>query len=337
MNARKDPHGDTGDTAQVLQAALRRQAETVRTDPAALQRIQRRTSQGAPQRRWLLAAGGAAVATAAVITTVAVIGESGRPPVVQPADQGQDDGFYDPDAAAERQLPVYYVGPQPAGQGLTARLYAEPHTVDEVPADPALTAVQEFFTSRPIDRDYSRGFWSDGVDVSGITSRDGLTTIDLTGRRSFVRDGIDAQRAKPAIQAVARTAGLTPGTSFTFTANGDSLSSLGPVDLPATVSPDDVSRALISIDNIVDGQTVSSPVTVQVSGNVFEGNVNWELWDSSRREVDEGYVTTSMGSWTQAAIRLGRLEPGTYTIRCLEYSAKDGSVINVDDKVFTVE
>ena len=43
-----------------------------------------------------------------------------------------------------------------------------------------------------------------------------------------------------------------------------------------------------------------------------------------------------MGTWTQAQIELGALEPGTYTIRALEYSAENGSPTNVDDKTITV-
>ncbi len=81
---------------------------------------------------------------------------------------------------------------------------------------------------------------------------------------------------------------------------------------------------------------MTNPVTVKVSGNVFEGTVNWQLLDATGTKVDEGFVTTSMGQWTQASIDLGTLDPGTYTIRCLEFSPKDGKPGNVDDKTFTV-
>jgi len=104
-----------------------------------------------------------------------------------------------------------------------------------------------------------------------------------------------------------------------------------------TVAPDEDIRSYISIDNIVDGQTVSSPVQVLVSGNTFEGNVTWQLFDSTQTIVKKGYVTTSQGMWTQAPIELGDLDPGTYELQALETSAEDGStVVNVDDKTFTV-
>ncbi|MEJ7742157.1 MAG: Gmad2 immunoglobulin-like domain-containing protein [Nocardioidaceae bacterium] len=69
----------------------------------------------------------------------------------------------------------------------------------------------------------------------------------------------------------------------------------------------------------------------------LRGSVNWQLFDEDGTKVDEGVVTTSMGVWAQADIKLGTLEPGTYTLRCLEYSAEDGHPMNIDDKTFVVE
>ncbi|MBA2772839.1 MAG: hypothetical protein H0U36_02175, partial [Nocardioidaceae bacterium] len=78
---------DHHDTAQRLTSALNQEAETVSTDPTALQRIQRRASaDGASSRqRWLLAAFGTAAATAAVIAAVVVIGDQGSPNPSTPA------------------------------------------------------------------------------------------------------------------------------------------------------------------------------------------------------------------------------------------------------------
>ena len=140
-----------------------------------------------------------------------------------------------------------------------------------------------------------------------------------------------------AVQALARTAGLTDGDAFTLTYNGEPADTVFGVSLPATVASDDEIRAFITIDSPVEGQALTSPVTAKVSGNVFEGNVNWQLLDESAKKIDEGFVTTSMGTWTQVDVDFGALDPGTYTLRCLEYSAEDGHPMNLDDKTFTVE
>ena len=133
------------------------------------------------------------------------------------------------------------------------------------------------------------------------------------------------------------TGGCSPATWSTFTYNGDPVQTILGVDLPVTTTTDDNVRAFIAITSLSEGQTVSSPVTVTVLGNTFEGTVNWQLLDDSGAKVDDGFVTTSMGQWTEAPILLGNLDPGTYTLRCLEYSPKDGSPGNVDDKTFTVQ
>ena len=125
---------------------------------------------------------------------------------------------------------------------------------------------------------------------------------------------------------------MQPGDLIGYDVNGNG-------DLVGyTVERDDEMRSYISIDNIVDGQTMTNPVTVLVSGNTFEGNVSWQLFDATQKIIDKGYVTTSQGMWTQAPVDLGTLDPGTYELQALETSAEDGSyIINVDNKTFTVE
>ncbi|MEJ7689184.1 MAG: Gmad2 immunoglobulin-like domain-containing protein [Nocardioidaceae bacterium] len=152
------------------------------------------------------------------------------------------------------------------------------------------------------------------------------------------RPDLGARGGELAVQALFRTAGLTPGGSGTLTYNGDPVSTILGVDLPVTGAPDVDVRALVSIDNIDEGQTVSSPVTVTVSGNTFEANVNWLLLDANGANLHNGYAMVgSYGEWAQADIELGALAAGTYTFKAFEQSAKDGSEINVDDKTFTVE
>nr|MBA2773198.1 Gmad2 immunoglobulin-like domain-containing protein [Nocardioidaceae bacterium] len=120
--------------------------------------------------------------------------------------------------------------------------------------------------------------------------------------------------------------------------NDDPVSTIFGVDLPVIGAPDVDVRAMVSIDNVEEGQTVSSPVTVKVSGNTFEANLAWLLLDANGAKLDNGYTTVaSFGEWAQADVGLGALEPGTYTFKALEYSAENGEPINVDDKTFTVD
>lgn len=342
------------DVTQILADALAAEADRVEPSPDGLRQIQARTARTAraPRRggRWALAVGGAGLATAAVIGAVVAIGDGsgdGAPSAAQPAaSAGAIDphaGRYDPAAAPSDQLTLYYVGPLPDNPRLAPRLFRETHTVADASGDPAVAAANEFLSSTPIDPDYAR-VWPEGLRVDAITESDGVTQVDLAGTTSpnlLLTDRVPVTPAierslGPAMQAFLRTIGADGPVSFSF--NGAPLDLVLLQDVSPSISPapyDDV-RAFLSIDNLVDGQSVSAPVTVTVSGNVFEGNVVWTLRDDTGQVVDTGFTTTSMGSWTQADIALGDLPPGTYTIEVHEPSPEDGSVLSFDDKTFTV-
>ena len=326
--------------AELLSQALHEEAAMVNTDPGALQSIQERTRprRSAARQRWAFGALGAAAATAAVITAVVIIGDSNDPSSAPGPANSPTKGTISEQAPVELSVPVTYVGWPAADR--TARLYTEEHSVSSTEPKP-VAAVHEFLTGRPEDPEYTSGWPAqDKVDVVRISSNGSLTQVDLEGALTahFSPDGaLGTDGGQLAVQAFFRTAGLRPGDLGTVIYNKDPVSTMFGVDLPVTVTGDDDVRALITIDNIVDGQAVSSPVTVKVSGNTFEGTVNWQLLNQSHAKVDEGVVTTSMGSWTQADIDLGQLDPATYTIRCLEYSPENGKPGNVDDKRFTVQ
>ncbi len=346
------------ETGRMLKAALTAESDTVSTDPTALQRIQQRTDSAGSRWRWPLVSVGAGLATAAAITAVVLVGGGGdvasddSPAATQPttvAQSGMHQGVYDPEASSAAQAVMYYVGPMEMGSepgaepDLAPRLYTEPHTLDEPGSDPAVAAVREFLTSRTIDPDYQSG-WPEGVDVTDITSDGGVTMIALEGDVDLgttPSDGIClAGMGVSPVQAMLRTAGVESAAAFTY--NGEQVNLLfGCADVAPSVAVqgDDEFRSLLTIDSIVEGQSVSSPVTVTVTGNTFEGTIAWQLLDASGSLRDESFVTTTtgMGTWGPATIELGGLDPGTYTIRCFENSPMDGKRVNVDDKSFTVQ
>ncbi len=329
-------HDHHDETARRLTSALHQEAETVSTDPTALQRIQRRTSaEGASSRqRWFLAAIGAATATAAVIAAVVVIGDQGSPRPSTPAAS-------DPPPTKSSQLPVEQVTVPVVylGLGHTKALYTEQHTLT-TDKPPVIAALDMFLANQALDPDYMSG-WPPGIQAVGVGESHNEVSIELEGPRNAVfapRADLGPRGGELAVQALFRTAGLNPRGTGTLAYNGEPVSTILGVDLPVTGEQDVDVRAMVSIDNIEEGQTVSSPVTVKVSGNTFEANVNWLLTDADGAKRDNGYATVgSYGEWAQADVDLGALEPGTYTFKAFEPSAMDGSEINVDDKTFTVE
>ncbi len=338
-----NPTPNTGDgrdrAAELLSRALNEEAAMVHTDPSALHEIQQRTQKPShPRRPWIYAGVGAAAATAAVLVGVAVLGDHTQDSSGGPAATGKSTTSAPTTAAVQTQpvdVTVTYLG----AADNDYRLVTEQHSV-EAPQGVSgpLLALKEFLDAQPADSDYSSS-WPTGVEAPGVSTSSHSVQVDLTGPAGAL-DSVDpsysAAGRELAVQALFINAGGQPGDTGTVTYNGQQLSAALGVQLPVTVASDDATRAWISIDNVTDGQTMTNPVSVQVSGNVFEGNVNWQLLDDAGTKLDEGFVTTTMGQRAQASIDLGTLDPGTYTIRCLEYSPKDGKPGNVDDKTFTV-
>ncbi len=328
-------------TAELLSQALHEEADMVNPDPGALQAIQQRTTPSrSPRRSWVYAGVGTAAATAAVIAGVVIIGDSNDPSSTGPASGGPTQAQQTDQPVTEPVTPVLamtYLGAAENGY----RLQTEMQIVDDATdTDPELLAVRYFLTEQPADPDYQTG-WPNDLDVGGIAASNNSIQVDLTGPEGgleAVDPSLPPQAQMLALQALFRTADGQPGDSATLTYNGDPVQSAFGVQLPTTVKSDDDVRAFISIDDLTDGQSIKNRrVSLTVSGNVFEGNVNWQLLDSSGAKVDEGFVTTSMGEWTPARIELGELDSGSYTVRCLEFSPEDGKPGNVDDKTFTVE
>jgi hypothetical protein len=319
-----------------LSRVLHDEADQVETDPAALHKIQQRTSRGGHGRPWLYAGVGVAAATAAIITGVALASDSSSPSSgPAPATQGSDPTPANDDSSPD----VAYVGETDPGHVVyvgasNPRLYSERA---EVPND-NIAAMNAMLSTPPRDPDYVSG-WPEGVQVEAFQEGDSTGTLELSGPAGApVADdpGLGENGGQLAIDALLYNGNFQPGETVGFTYNGDPLPTVLGVQGPVTLSqPADV-RAFIQITNLDEGEEVSSPVTVTVFGNTFEGNVNWQLLDDTDAKIDDGYVTTSMGSWTKAVIKLGDLDPGTYTIRCLEYSPENGKPGNVDDKTFTV-
>lgn len=310
-NAGRDPLGD------LLTSALKGRADQVRTDPGALQEIRRRTARRT--RRFLTYAAAATTAAAVVVAVAVAASGPGRTP------QAADDTTSPTAPASGRLLPVWY----PGGDSAARRLYVERHLVDVSGDDVAVPTVREYLTRAPFDPDYLIG-WPSGLDVREVSTRAGVTTVRLAGH------SLEGPVDEAAVQALLRNAGVRPGRSARIELNGAPLPLPFGVDQPVTAAPDDAVRAWISIDDLADGDVVEPPVTVTVSGNVFEGNVNWELLRDGGPPVRQGYVSTAMGSWESAEIHLRRLAPGRYTLVCFEVDAETGDRRNADDKTFSV-
>lgn len=341
------PSHETDATATLLRDVLADRAAVVRPDPGGIGEIRRRIryASAAHTRRRL--AGGVLALTAAAVTSLVVVIVAHAPSRQPAADHpstptahaeaiGTPASVYRPSAPERRQLVISYLGPDPR-----SRLYTEIHTVLPYGPNPTLTLLNEFLTATPLDPDYSSGWRATGVRAVAVTSSSRVTTVALVGPPGYAPFPLTAdasvseQRRAMAIQALLATARLDGQVRFSY--NDQPVADLSGRSDTVDALPAEKTRPFVSIDDLDNGQVLTNPVTIQVSGNVDEGNVNWSLLDGSGQQVNDGYVTVgSFGTWAQAPINLGKLPEGTYTIRCWDVNPGNGKQVDVDDKAFRV-
>ena len=81
------------------------------------------------------------------------------------------------------------------------------------------------------------------------------------------------------------------------------------------------------------GMRVTSPITIAGSADVFEATVNIRVLDANGEVIAESFAMATCGTGcrgdfsTQVDVPIDAEQPGT--IQVFEYSAKDGSMINV--------
>ena len=96
----------------------------------------------------------------------------------------------------------------------------------------------------------------------------------------------------------------------------------------------------IVIESPLDGDTVSSPIRLRGTANVFEATVSIEVKDATGTVVLEAFTTATAGTGTRGTFDTELVLPaasGTMTIVAFESSAKDGTPLHETDVQVTVE
>ena len=349
-------HDHDDPTAARLRAALTAEAAMVQPDDR-LSSIRERTAAG--DRPWWRHPAALAVAAAVVLGLAvgggaAVLGGGDDPTVIAggkdstsaPPSSTPDTPSESPStsqgtatptsAAGSSKVWVYYVMDATTGP----RLYREEHIIEPVDGSgggvpPAALAIEEMLTTGPDDRDYT-SLWPDDIVLRAYSVKGDIATVDLS---DFVAVG--AAYEGVSVQQLV----------YTVTANDKSVKKVrllvdgktppsGHQDWSAPVAREpmvDV-QGLIWLLSPAEGSTVSSPVEIAGYGTAFEGTINWEVRrEGSDEVVAEGFTQGgSMGEFAEFTDSV-ELEPGTYEVRALEFSAEDGRPLNVDTKTFTVE
>lgn len=238
----------------------------------------------------------------------------------------------------EDGIPIkfYFVSDSPRG----FKLFSEEQNQLAREGDLNLQVVSDLVSGKvvPLDPEYVN-LWGGTNSVNSVNITDSVATVDL----GDISLNVGAETELRAIDQIVWTlTEFNPKVkSVSFTVNGKTVESFaGHVDTTIQFQ-----RAIdyevlnpIQISSINNGAELTSPVTISGQACTFEANVVWKLLQEDT-VVREGFTTASSGcpERGQWSISIENLEPGDYLFQALEYSAEDGSLFAIDDKVFTIK
>ncbi len=361
MTERTDPGaGPAGrsDLADVLRGALSAQADAVEVGPDALGEIRRRIARR--RARWWLprislggavftvSTGTAIAAGAAVVAVLAGTVRCAPPPAPLPPAGSTAPATATPERtppdtqpsqtpapAGSANLAIYYIG---TGN----RLFREFHVLpvgDGSPGARVRAAVTEMLDGRTArDPDYHSS-WPASTAVRAASVTGTAITVDLSGASV---NGYDPPTEQAALQQLIWTAtAVVPGATLTLLLDGQPVTRLWnliPISGPLARGPSLEVLAPIWVIDPQQGATVGGTVTVLVDGIAFEARAVVRIRDASgavvrEQPIDVGsYGVPARGTATVTLT----LAPGRYTVQGFVFSARDGSVQDLDDHQFTV-
>ena len=180
-----------------------------------------------------------------------------------------------------------------------------------------------------------------GTTLLDVSVADGVATVDLSG--TFDDGGGSASMLGRVAQVVATLTQFSTIERVAFRLDGEPVETIGGegvvVDPPIGRTAIEEQSPQILIESPLPGDTVTSPVRVRGTANVFEATVSIEVRDATGTVVHEGFTTATSGTGTRGTfdttLPLPELE-GTMTVIAFEASAEDGRPLHVVDVQVTL-
>jgi germination protein M len=165
----------------------------------------------------------------------------------------------------------------------------------------------------------------DGTELLGLSIDNGIATVDLTSE--YESGGGTASMTMRLAQVVCTLDQFPTVKGVLFELDGEAVDVLGGegivIDHPLRCRDYRDLLPAILVTSPASGETVSNPVTVTGSANVFEANVTVEILDAAGDVVGDGFTTATCGSGCR----------GTFTITLPYDVAKTqkGEIVVHDD------
>ena len=181
----------------------------------------------------------------------------------------------------------------------------------------------------------------DGTTVLGVSLEDGTATVDLSG--TFDEPGDRPSLRGRVAQVIATLTQFPTVQRIAFRLDGAPVERIGNGDLP--VEPPLGRRAIedqtgqILIESPLPGDTVTSPIRLRGTANVFEATVSLEVRDATGAVVHEAFTTATSGTGTRGTFDTLLTLPGLdgpMTIVAFESSAEDGRPLHATDVQVTL-
>jgi hypothetical protein len=270
------------------------------------------------------------IATSAIL----VLAACGANPSASPSNSSASPTPTVTDPIETQVVEVFFVADTPKGFRLFSEQRVVPFTNDsgeQVLSDLVSGAIE------PLDSNYTN-LWGSPNELLSLTVTSELITVNL----AEISLSVGAEAESRAIEQLVWTiTGIAGNLPVQFLVDGVEVESFaGHVDTrnPFTRRPGYEVLNDLQIQAPESNAVLTNPVVVNGFACTFEANVAWELLQDGVR-IDGGSVLAMEACPTRSAfeIELSTLEPGLYTIRVMEFSAKDGSLSSEDTKTFSLE
>lgn len=276
-----------------------------------------------------------ALATSLLLVLSACADEDGGPPSPSPAPSASSSTSASPSASATSQTtstpPV-----QPTSTSAVSVYFLTGEKVQPVRRTAtgvgvAAEAVRALLAG-PSAAERAAGLTSavpTGTRLRGITIRDRVATVDLTGR--FDDGGGSLSMTARLAQLVFTLTRFPTVDRMSLRLDGRPVAVLGGegVDVREPVGRDDVEglSPAVLVETPRWAETVDAPLRVTGTANVFEAVFFLELVDARGRQLVEQRVMASSGSGTRGTFDVTLRPAGTGEVRlnAFIYSAEDGS------------
>lgn len=175
----------------------------------------------------------------------------------------------------------------------------------------------------------------EGTKLLGVTVENRTAVVDLSSE--YASGGGSLSMTARVAQVVFTLTQFSTVDNVTFKMNGQPITTLGGegvmIDQPQNrANWEDLSPAVL-VESPVFGDSISSPLRVQGTANVFEATFNIDVVDSAGKTVVSQHVTATSGTGTRGTfdvtITWSGANTGPGTLITWYESAQDGSRVEV--------